>query len=150
MHILRCMCWKFCMKFQRATLKFHTKIATLTSQYTHCTDIYFSLWFTISWNCDGIIHSETALWLAGGAYFTEIVNLLWPGDGIWRHRSWSSLVREMDCCYYLNQGSLVIKGIQWHYPKTNFLGIAQDIKSKSKFEKIKVDISFTPCQCAND
>ena len=36
MHILRCMGSKFCVKFQRCPLKFHTKFWTHTSQNMHC------------------------------------------------------------------------------------------------------------------
>ena len=60
MHILRCMGSKSCVKFQRCPLKFHTKFWTHTPQNMHFTDCYFSLWFTISWNCDVISLSETS------------------------------------------------------------------------------------------
>ena len=36
MHILRCMCSKFCVKFQRCPMKFHTKFWTHTPQNMHC------------------------------------------------------------------------------------------------------------------
>ena len=62
MHILRWMGSKSCVKFQRCPLKFHTKFWTHTPQNMHFTDCYFSLWFTISWNCDVISLSETAPW----------------------------------------------------------------------------------------
>ena len=35
MHILQCMGWKFCVKFQRRLLKFHTKFWTHTLQNMH-------------------------------------------------------------------------------------------------------------------
>ena len=57
--ILRCMCSKFCVKFQRAPLKFHTKFWTHTSKNINFTDLYFCMWFTISLNCDIIGLSET-------------------------------------------------------------------------------------------
>ena len=60
MHILRCMGSKFCVKFQRAPLKFHTKFWTHTPQNMHFTVFYFCLWVTISSNCDVISLSETA------------------------------------------------------------------------------------------
>ena len=62
MHILRCMGSKSCVKFQGCPLKFHTKFWTHTPQNMHLTEFYFSLWFTISWNCDVISLSETAPW----------------------------------------------------------------------------------------
>ena len=37
MHILRCMDSKFCVKFQRCPLKFHTKFLTHTPQNMHFT-----------------------------------------------------------------------------------------------------------------
>ena len=37
MHILRCMGSKFCVKFQRCPLKFHTKFWTHTTQDMHFT-----------------------------------------------------------------------------------------------------------------
>ena len=62
MHILRCMGSKFCVKFQRAPLKFHTKFWTHTPQNTHFTVFYFGVWVTISLNCDVISLSETGPW----------------------------------------------------------------------------------------
>ena len=60
MHILRCMGSKFCVKFQRAPLKFHTKFWTHTPQNVHFTVFYFCLWVTISSNCDVISLSQMA------------------------------------------------------------------------------------------
>ena len=59
MHILRCMGSKFCVKFQRCPLKFHTKIWTHTPQNMHFTVSCFCVWVTISLNCDVISLSET-------------------------------------------------------------------------------------------
>ena len=50
---------KFCVKFQRAPLKFHTKFWTHTPQNMHFTVFYFCVWVTISLNCDVISLSET-------------------------------------------------------------------------------------------
>ena len=50
------------MKFQRAPLKFHSKLWTYTPQRMHITDFYFCVWFRISLNCDVISFSETVLW----------------------------------------------------------------------------------------
>ena len=58
MHILRCMRLKFCVKFLRAPLKFHTKF-----EHIHCKICIFPtcifLWFTISWSCNVISLIET-------------------------------------------------------------------------------------------
>ena len=62
MHILRWMGSKFCVKFQRCPLKFHTKFWTHTPQNMHFTLLYFYVWFTISLNCDVISLSETGPW----------------------------------------------------------------------------------------
>ena len=59
MHILRCMGSKFCVKFQRAPLKFHTKFWTHTPQNVHFTVFTFCVWVAISLNCDVISLSET-------------------------------------------------------------------------------------------
>ena len=59
MHILRCVGSKFCVKFQRAPLKFHTKFWTHTPQNMHLTVFCFCMWFTTSLNCDVISLSET-------------------------------------------------------------------------------------------
>ena len=59
MNILRCMGSKFCVKFQRAPLKFHTKFWTHTPQNIHFTVFYFCVRVTISLNCDVISLSET-------------------------------------------------------------------------------------------
>ena len=50
---------KFCVKFQRVPLKFHTKFWTHTPQNMHSTVFYFCVWVTISLNCDVISLSET-------------------------------------------------------------------------------------------
>ena len=58
MHILRCMGSKFCVKFQRAPLKFHSKFWTHTSQNKHFTVCNFCVWVTIYLNCGVISLSE--------------------------------------------------------------------------------------------
>ena len=50
---------KFCVKFQRAPLKFHTKVWTLTPQNMQYTVFYICVWVTISLNYDVISLSET-------------------------------------------------------------------------------------------
>ena len=62
MHILRCMGSKFCVKFQRAPLKFHTIFWTHTPQNIYFTVLYFCVWVTISLNYDVINLSETGPW----------------------------------------------------------------------------------------
>ena len=55
-------------------------------------------------------HHHTAYWA---------FNSLWPYDGIWQHRSGSTLAHVMACClmapsHYLNQCWLIISKIQLH------------------------------------
>ena len=74
MHILRCMGSKFCVKFQRAPLKFNAKFWTHTPQNMHFTVSYFCVWVTIYLNCDVISLSEpgpSSIW-PGNAYFPLI------------------------------------------------------------------------------
>ena len=59
MHIFRCMGSQFCVKFQRAPLKFHTKFWTHPPQNMQFTVFNFCVWVTISLNCDVISLSET-------------------------------------------------------------------------------------------
>ena len=72
MHILRCMGSKFCVKFQRAPLKFHTKFWTHTPQNVHFTVMYFCLWVRISSNCDVISLSETGLRKVPQAHYYDV------------------------------------------------------------------------------
>ena len=79
MHILRCVGWKFRVKFQRATLKFHTKFWTHTPQNVHFTVVIFSVWVTISLNCDIIRLSETDPgWPMGTSIFEAPCGKLLP------------------------------------------------------------------------
>ena len=62
------------------------------------------------------------------------LNSLWPSDAIWWHRSGSTLAQVMACCltapsHYLNQCWLIMNGVLWHSPKTNFTGSAHDNNS---------------------
>ena len=43
----RCMTSKFCAKFQRVPLRFHTKFWTNTPQNIHFADFYVCVWFTM-------------------------------------------------------------------------------------------------------
>ena len=66
-------------------------------------------------------------------------NSLCPNDAIWRQRSGSALAQVMACCltapsHYLNQCWLIIKGVLWHSPESNFTGNAQDINAWNEFE----------------
>ena len=69
-HFLWCMGSKFCVKFQRVPLKFHTKFWSHISQNVHITDFHFSLWLMIPWNCD-IISLNTLRWRQDGRHFAD-------------------------------------------------------------------------------
>ena len=87
MHILWCMGSKFCVKFRRAPLKFHTKFWTHTLQNMHFTVFYFCMWVMISCNCDFISISETDSWKlrteVGGSHRTSKAG--WARDTAWWH-----------------------------------------------------------------
>ena len=72
MHILRYMGQKYYVKFQRAPLKFHTKVWTHTPQDMHFTVFNFCVWVTISLNCDVISLSETVGWRNYGDFIAWI------------------------------------------------------------------------------
>ena len=63
MHILRCMGSKFCVKFQRCPLKFHTKFWTHTQQNMHFMRCwkFDDLWYLKSY--DILSLSETGPWV---------------------------------------------------------------------------------------
>ena len=73
MQILRCMGSKFCVKFQRCPMKFHTKFWTHTPQNVHFTVLLFCVWVTISLNCDVISLSETGPWCV---YYEDCVKII--------------------------------------------------------------------------
>ena len=58
---------------------------------------------------------------------TQIINLLWPRDAIWRNMSGSTLDQVMAWCltapsHYLNQCWLIICYVMWHSPDGNIHG----------------------------
>ena len=69
--------------------------------------------------------------------FQTLINLLWPGDAIWRHRTWSALVQIMACCptspsHYMKQCWLIISEVFWpspHYDDVRMGAIASQITS---------------------
>ena len=63
-------------------------------------------------------------------YYATVINSLWSSDGIWWHRSGSTLVQVMAWfvmapSHCLNQCWLLISGDQWHSPDSNFTASAQ-------------------------
>ena len=74
------------------------------------------------------------------------VNLLWPCDAIWHHRSGSTLAQVMACCptalsHHQNQCWFIINRDLWHLHDDNFTGNGEDIhKSKMTFENYTFQI----------
>ena len=67
------------------------------------------------------------------------INSLWPSDVIWQQGSRSTLAQVMACCltapsHYLKQCWLMISGVLWHSPKSNFTENTQDICHWNEFE----------------
>ena len=65
------------------------------------------------------------------------IKSLWPSDAFWRHRSMSTMALVMACCltapsHYMNQCWLIISQVLWYSPKSNFIGIAEDINLGNK------------------
>ena len=82
MHILRCMGSKFCVKFQRAPLKFHTKFWTHTPQNMHFTVLYFWVWVTISLTSQALVRRTH-----GDSYMSVNCIIICTGNGfspVWR------------------------------------------------------------------
>ena len=68
---------------------------------------------------------------------TTIISL-WPSDVIWWLGSRSTLAQVMACCltapsHYLNQCWLMISGVLWHSPDSNFTENTQDIYYWNEF-----------------
>ena len=99
MHSLHGMGSKFCVKFQRAPLKFHTKFRTHTLQSMHFTVFYFCVWVTISLNCDVISLSETGPWLAAN---DTICVILWDTMNSWTQYTAIRVLEYSLNCYNLS------------------------------------------------
>ena len=73
------------------------------------------------WNIGGLRHHSFRYWCSqkaatsfGMSHCNLIVNPLWPGDVVWRHRSGSTLAQVMACCLtwtiltYIQRGPMTI------------------------------------------
>ena len=86
------------------------------------------LWDIFQWSIMKLHH---------GMQFTAHCGLVIPRDG-W-HRSGSTLAQVMAWGrHYLNRCWLIVNGLLWHPPKTNFAGSAQ--KSKYQFVKLALKV----------
>ena len=66
----------------------------------------------------------------------KCVNTLWPSEAMWWHVSVAMLDQVMVCCltapsHYLNQCWLIIKGVLWHSPDSNFTQSTTRVPSHS-------------------
>ena len=174
MHILRCMGSKFCVKFQRAPLKFHTKLWTHTPQNMYSTVLYFCVWVMISLNCDVISISETgprsAWWPScaicgwsanppGGRLIEKCYkfNSLMPSDAIWRQGYWTSLAQVMACrltapIHYLKQCWLIVNCTLRNKLWWNFNQNSNIFVDENAIENVICDFpnKLSRRQCFND
>ena len=65
------------------------------------------------------------LWYDDSVYGISVAKSLWPCNAIWWHRSGSTLGHVMACClmapsHCLNWCQIIIKGVLWHSPESNF------------------------------
>ena len=79
----------------------------------------------------------------------SIFYTLWPSDAIWLHKSGSPLVQEMACSlmapsHCLNQCCLMIKGILWHTPESNFTRSEYVFNPQHMFENNNFETNTTP------
>ena len=87
-------------------------------------------------------------WSPGHLTHIFEVNSFWPSDAIWQHRSGSILAQVMTwCCqapsHYLNQCWLIIYGVLWYSPYSNFTGSTWYISSWYEFENYNFQITAT-------
>ena len=65
------------------------------------------------------------MWGFCGNFAATFINSVCPSDTIWQHRSGSALAPAMACCLmapspYLHQCCLIIKGLLYHSPESNY------------------------------
>ena len=76
-------------------------------------------------------------------FSTTSVNLLWPVDIIWRHKTRSTLAQVMAWCltapsHYLNQYWLVISEVQWQSLEGNFIRDTSTINHSNLLVHLKL------------
>ena len=77
------------------------------------------------------------------------VNLLWPSDATWRHRSASASALVMACNlmalrHYLNQWWHIIRGVLWHSPCSIFRRIGNELILHHLFKDYTLWITTSP------
>ena len=91
----------------------------------HATSHYLSQCWPRSLSPYGVTRPQWVNIVYLKTFYTErilirkLINLLWPSDTIWRHRSGSTVAYVMAWClttpsHYLNQCWLIISKVQWH------------------------------------
>ena len=75
------------------------------------------------------------------------VNFIVPSEGIWRHRSGSTLAQVMACCLtgpgHCNQGWLPISEVPWNWSDINFIASAIATITVYGFENYNFKITTT-------
>ena len=79
---------------------------------------------------------------------SEFDNSLWTSDAIWWHKSGSTLAQVIACClptpsHYLNQCWLIISGVLWHLPESNFTASGQATILYNEFKNYTSEIRIT-------
>ena len=111
-----------------------TEISWTKNEFRAWTNnyIYIKLCYVIIHPCHTFKYSVCKPPLKLGHGWLAHLNSLWPSDGIWPHRYWSTLAHVMAYCltapsHYLNQCWINIKSVLWHSHARNFMRIVQDI-----------------------
>ena len=82
------------------------------------------LWINLCWS-DDVIHNGHP----GRFFGTAQINLCWPIDAIWRHKTWSTLVQviafSLTAASHFRNKCWLISEVVWHSPKGNVTGNAQ-------------------------
>ena len=78
-------------------------------------------------------NNNDTFWLIKFCWRLDFINLLWPCDAIWHHRTCSGFVQAMACCltapsHYLNQGWFTFKCVLWHSPESTFKRSVHELK----------------------
>ena len=76
------------------------------------------------------------------------INLLWPSEAIWWHKSGSPWAQVMACCqmapsHYWNQCCLLNSEVLWNSPKSNFTMIAQACVLYNEFDNCTCTFGIT-------
>ena len=94
-------------------------------------------------------HMKISSWASFSWWLRDpCFTLLWPSDAIWRHRSeWRMIGSDSG---YQYQCWLIIKGILWHSPESNFTrSLINWVSGMCSEMMIKMNKTFLVCQWVN-